>query len=437
MTARMSDTPAAQAARDRRDANQGQATGQAAPEPTGTYAAAQEKAKADRQPRVDQSDQVKTMLASLRMQETGSYEGDYTAQGEWIEGQTDKSMGAYGIMSKNWAGYTSAAGIPNANWRDSRSQDRVAGQMVNNLANRFGGNMGLVAAAFFAGAVITERVVEKYGYQATADQISSILGDTVGDYAKQVVGHGAGISTTPYGIEHGLSDFNSDVGFKTGGGGQKGSSSTPQDIVRQRMVALAGMGGTRAMDESWEETSEFTQTNALSGGSKYNFDNMEIAANSGDWDEHARLRAAMTPEEDERYAAERAAESRAHEKNVRESRSYTKQFSAEDAVRNNREQQSLESGEDSGLGQREFQDNTSFFFTRTGGSVFDLFEDRGDPGLGGAIANQSGLDWTVGAGIQQKAQVQGLPDRVTGESDMSYERRVEQLVGDWLWESQQ
>jgi hypothetical protein len=209
MTAR---TPAAQAARDRQATNRGEATGQAAPERAGTYQAASEQAKTERQPRVDQSEQVKTMLAALRMQESGSYEGDYTAQGQWIESQADKPMGAYGIMSKNWGQYTNAAGIPNANWRDPRSQDRVSGQMVNKLANQFGGNWGLVASAWFAGADKAQWVVDRYGYKASTQQIGQVLGSTVGDYATQVVGAGSSIANSPYGIEHNLQSFCKVVG---------------------------------------------------------------------------------------------------------------------------------------------------------------------------------------------------------------------------------
>jgi hypothetical protein len=249
MTAR---TPAAQAARDRRATNRGEATGQAAPEPSGMYAAAQEQAKAKRQPLTDQSTQVQTMKAAIRMQESGSYEGDYTAQGQWIESQKDKSMGAYGIMSKNWGQYTNASGIPNANWRDSRSQDRVAGQMVNKLANQFGGNMGLVAAAWFAGADVTQRVVDKHGYEASVQQISAVLGDTIGDYASEVVSNGSAIADSPYGIENNLQNFRKGVGFNTPAGGKKQDSGTPQDAVRARLVALAGMQREEVPDPATE-----------------------------------------------------------------------------------------------------------------------------------------------------------------------------------------
>ena len=282
---------AQQAARDNRDANRGEATGQAMPERTGSYAAASEQAKANRQPRVDQSNQVKTMLASLRKQESGSYEGDYTAQGQWIEAQSDKSMGAYGIMSKNWAGYTSAAGIPNANWRDSRSQDRVAGQMVNRLANQFGGNMGLVAAAWFSGAGMANRVVEKYGYKASVTQIGEVLGATIGDYASQVVGHGGGISTTPYGIENNLSDFTSDVGFMTPQNrGQRQEPNSAKDAVRARLVAMAGMGRTEIQptDEARRPgqmpvADEATQEAGRQRSEHFN-DSFENPPTSSDWE---------------------------------------------------------------------------------------------------------------------------------------------------------
>ena len=189
---------------------------------------------------MDQSAQIESFKAALRMQESGSYEGNYVAQGKWNQNQADRSVGAYGIMSKNWAAYTQAAGIPNANWRDARAQDRVVSQAISNLANRWGGNWGLVAVSWYAGSGVAASIVEKHGAGASIDQIRKVAGDNVADYAQQVTDHGSSIAESVYGQENGHTNLVGDVGFLTAQRhSKKQQPNAAQDAIRARLVALA------------------------------------------------------------------------------------------------------------------------------------------------------------------------------------------------------
>lgn len=98
-------------------------------------------------------------LAALRRLESGSFEGNYRAVGV-DTGKGNRALGAYQIMRSNWDGWAKEAGIPGADWRDPRAQDRVARLKVLQYYRRFG-SWDLVAVAWFAGPGRAEAAMRK------------------------------------------------------------------------------------------------------------------------------------------------------------------------------------------------------------------------------------------------------------------------------------
>ena len=208
--------------------------------------------------------QVQSFLAAMRKQQSGTYEGDYAGQG-------DDQIGAYGINMNNWNGYANAAGMGGANWRDARAQDQVVRMKVSEDYERYGGNWLLVATAWYAGQDATDRIAEKGG---TIENIRSIAGDAVADFAQGIFDHGSGIGESEWGLANGAENLlpvNDGRGIgMTAPGVQSnkpptGSTTQAADMVRQRLQALAAAGGnmetrSAASDPSeWEDTSEFTR----------------------------------------------------------------------------------------------------------------------------------------------------------------------------------
>lgn len=85
------------------------------------------------------------MAAIRRIESTDNYNaiGPHT-------GRYGRARGAYQIMDANWANWAREAGIPGANWRDPRAQDRVARYKMSQYYRTYK-DWDLVAAAWFGG----------------------------------------------------------------------------------------------------------------------------------------------------------------------------------------------------------------------------------------------------------------------------------------------
>lgn len=191
-------------------------------------------------PELERNEQIDSFMASIRMQESGTYEGQYVSQGMMQNG--DRAIGAYGIMSKNWKAYAASAGIPNANWRDPRAQDIVARAKMQADFQRYG-NWSLVAVAWYAGNAAADRVVEMSGGRATDSHIRKFLGDNIADYAQQAVDKGSKIGESKWGMENGATGLMADAGLATPGMSREKpqASSAAADMVRKRLQQLANV----------------------------------------------------------------------------------------------------------------------------------------------------------------------------------------------------
>jgi hypothetical protein len=94
-------------------------------------------------------DQLEVFMAAIRRMESGSYEGNYSATGP-RSSSLGIPLGAYQIMSANWASWASQAGLAGADWRSREAQDAVARHKFTEYYNRYQ-DWGLVAIAWFAG----------------------------------------------------------------------------------------------------------------------------------------------------------------------------------------------------------------------------------------------------------------------------------------------
>ena len=85
-----------------------------------------------------------TILAGIRRAESGSFKGNYAAEGPRLS--QGRPRGAYGILDRNWDRFAAQAGVPGANWRDKSAQDRVAATMIQSYYERYGSWNAAVAA---------------------------------------------------------------------------------------------------------------------------------------------------------------------------------------------------------------------------------------------------------------------------------------------------
>lgn len=92
------------------------------------------------------------ILAAIRKVESND---DYTAIKQYGNGLVGR--GAYQITSTNWENWSRGAGIPGADWRSKRAQDRVAAYAVSHLLARYG-NPDLVSLAWYGGTSIADKV---------------------------------------------------------------------------------------------------------------------------------------------------------------------------------------------------------------------------------------------------------------------------------------
>lgn len=100
-------------------------------------------------------------------------------------GKLGNALGRYQIMSANWPSWARQAGIPGADWRDPRAQDRVARYKMTEYYNRYG-NWELVAVAWFAGPGNANKAAA-HGVD-TVGQVKDILGTSVTKYVNATAG---------------------------------------------------------------------------------------------------------------------------------------------------------------------------------------------------------------------------------------------------------
>lgn len=153
---------------------------------------------------------LKTFMAATRRLESGSFEGNYSAQGRVIP-SGNRALGAYQIMSHLWDYMASRAGYSGANWRDNSIQDKVAAHQMRSYYDALK-NWQLVAVAWYAGGSRAKKVLDRYGSGATNAQIASVLGSSIADYAEKVAVRYAGEAvTSEWGIANDLQPLGSDV----------------------------------------------------------------------------------------------------------------------------------------------------------------------------------------------------------------------------------
>jgi len=108
---------------------------------------------------------LESFLATIRLLESGSYEGDYNYVGNRVGGSQPR--GAYGILDRNWDGWATRAGVAGANHRDPRAQDRVAAHRAGEYLDAYG-SWDLAALAWIGGTESARKVIQR-GYTGTTD----------------------------------------------------------------------------------------------------------------------------------------------------------------------------------------------------------------------------------------------------------------------------
>lgn len=130
-----------------------------------------------RQPRRDVGLQgLEEFLAAIRYVESGSYEGNYRLQGRAIRGAVP--VGAYQILDSYWDAWSRQAGIPGADWRDPKAQDRVASVRAQRYKDAYG-TWDLSAAAWIGGTQSVRKIVQR-GYTGKDSIQSPLIADYVG-----------------------------------------------------------------------------------------------------------------------------------------------------------------------------------------------------------------------------------------------------------------
>lgn len=109
---------------------------------------------------------------------------DYYAIGPQT-GKYGKARGRYQIMEKIWPGWAKEAGIPGANWRDPKAQDKVAAHKMSQYYDRYK-RWDLVAIAWFAGPGRANKA-EQEGIGSVAD-IADVTGTDIAKYVDKAMG---------------------------------------------------------------------------------------------------------------------------------------------------------------------------------------------------------------------------------------------------------
>jgi murein DD-endopeptidase MepM/ murein hydrolase activator NlpD len=100
---------------------------------------------------------LERFMASIRMQETGTFDGDYRAV-RFENGV--KLIGAYGFREEAWPAIARNAGLEGAPWRDPHAQDIAAAGLFDNFYSRYG-NWSLVAAAHVGGTSSADQIARR------------------------------------------------------------------------------------------------------------------------------------------------------------------------------------------------------------------------------------------------------------------------------------
>lgn len=130
-------------------------------------------------------DELDLFMAAIRMTESGSFDGNYTAEGP-PTGRMGRARGAYQIMDANIPNWLKEAGLAGADFRDPAVQDAVARYKFLQYYRRYN-DWGLVAIAWFAGPGRADQA-KRQGLDSLVG-IRDVLGTSVPDYVKKMRGY--------------------------------------------------------------------------------------------------------------------------------------------------------------------------------------------------------------------------------------------------------
>ncbi len=192
--------------------------------------------------------QVSSFMASVRRQQSGTYDGNY-------DERTREGIGAYGIAAQNWRIYATAAGLHKANWRDPRAQDTVARAKITSDFQKYG-DWSLVAVAWYAGNEAAD-AIQNRGFKVDDALIRKVAGGDTADYVAGVLKNGNEVTDSEWGQASGNENVMASTPMTPPGKQRSNPAPTrAEDMVRSRLQALAGINGTPTVTE--EATPEVT-----------------------------------------------------------------------------------------------------------------------------------------------------------------------------------
>lgn len=120
------------------------------------------------------------------MQAIGTLESgnNYNAIGPNTGSRYGRARGRYQIMETIWPGWAKEAGIPGADWKDPKAQDRVARFKMSQYYQQFG-SWDLVAVAWFAGPGRAQKAKEQ-GIESVGG-LQDIIGTSVSRYVERTL----------------------------------------------------------------------------------------------------------------------------------------------------------------------------------------------------------------------------------------------------------
>lgn len=124
---------------------------------------------------------IEQFLSTIRLLESGSYAGNYLQVGKRVNGA--QPQGAYGILDTNWLGWAQRAGIPGADWRDPRAQDRVAAARAQEYVEAYG-SFDMAAIAWIGGTESARKIIQR-GFHGPEDIQNDEIRQYFQDYQKE------------------------------------------------------------------------------------------------------------------------------------------------------------------------------------------------------------------------------------------------------------